>query len=153
MSPKLPPLFRIVGGEVIKNCVYPHKHNYFIKPRDLKILKFAGKSETIALEVELSAKSKRRYESIFLKHLFSKEWDVIFYMAKDKALRTILMSNLKKIKEENILLRNPDRINDIYFCLVDEFTNKGLSTLFIDENVEFSLLKLEKNNPLKKETH
>lgn len=120
-------------------------------PDGLFTLSIRGKSETIALEVELNAKSKQRYESIFLKHLLTDNWGVVFYMVKDEALRNILMSNLKQIREENILLRDTGKTNSIYFCLVNEFLNQSLTTLFIDEQVEFSLKRLEKINTENKE--
>lgn len=107
-------------------------------------LNLSGERQSVALEVELSLKSKERYEKIFTKHSLTKYWNTVFYVVKDEPLRQKLLSYLAEIKEKVFLLRTHKEQNDIYFALVDEVLNKKLLADFIDKDVRFNLHDLEK---------
>ena len=107
-------------------------------------LNISGEEQSVALEVELSLKSKSRYEKIFTKHSLTKYWSTVFYIVKDEPLRQKLLSYLEETKEKVFLLKTHKKQNDIYFALLDEVLDKKLLADFIDKDVKFSLHNLEK---------
>ncbi len=123
------------------------KRKYQLKdkiPDGLFTLLVQKKPQKVALELELTLKSKRRYETIFSKHLLTKSWNIIFYIVKDGKMREKLLSYIKEFKRKNSLLRTARNLNSIYFSLLDEFLDKGLYANFTNERMEFSLKDLEK---------
>ena len=81
-------------------------------PDGLFTLFVERKPQLVALELELSLKSKKRYENIFSKHLLTKKWDTIFYVVKDEAIRDKLLDYLEEIKRKNFLLRTSKNLNN-----------------------------------------
>lgn len=112
-------------------------------PDGLFNLWVSNKSQTVALELELSQKSKRRYESLFKKHLLTNNWDIVFYIVKDEPMRKNFLEQIILLKRKDILLRAQKKLNNIYFSLVDEFLEEELNSIFKDEKIEFSLKRLE----------
>ena len=113
-------------------------------PDGLFTLWVQGKPQKVALELELSLKSKRRYELIFSKHLLSRNWSAVFYVVKDEVMREKLMDSVKEIKRKNVLIRSANNLNGIYFSLVDEVLEKERLALFTNERIRFSLKDLER---------
>lgn len=142
-----------IAGKILGNS---RKRNEYQKgdkiPDGLFCFRLQNKLENIAFELELSLKSKRRYENIFAKHMLSRSWDGIFYVVKDETMREKLLSFIKEIKRKDFLLRGEKRLNRIYFSLLDEVLEKKLDALFMNSEVEFSLNSLEKKSKEKRET-
>ena len=82
----------------------------------------------IAIELELSFKSKQRYVRIFRNHLLSKDWKLVIYIVKDEKFRDQLMKLLSQIKETDIQIRIEKTLNGIYFCSLDNFLSMRLAT-------------------------
>ena len=119
-------------------------------PDGLFTLFVEEKPQLVALELELSLKSKKRYENIFSKHLLTKKWDAIFYVVKDEIMRDKLLDYVEEIKRKSFLLRTSKTLNEVYFSLVEEVLNKELEATFIDRKIDFKINDLEKNS-MKKE--
>ena len=113
-----------------------------IIPDAVFVLNIPGHETTIALELELTMKVKRRYGKIFRNHLLSKNWGVVIYVVRDEALREKLMRNLNDLKARDIEVRMAKKINSIYFCLLEDFQSKGLATTLTNGKRETSLEKI-----------
>ena len=149
----------LLKSPLIKNFI-PEHHIIKKLVKDLEVKKIAQnkdkipdgiftlwvqeKPQKVALEVELSLKSKRRYEVIFSKHLLSKNWETIFYIVKDEKMRKKLMDYLEEIKRINFVLKTEKKLNSIYFSLADEVLEKELEAIFMNQKISFSLKDLEK---------
>ena len=123
------------------------KRKYQLKdkiPDGLFTLFVQKKPQKIALELELSLKSKKRYENIFSKHLLTKSWNTIFYIVKDEKIKGKLLDYIKEIKRKSFLLRAEKNLNSIYFSLLDEVLEKGLYAIFSNGKIDFTLKDLEK---------
>lgn len=97
-----------------------------------------GKTMRIALELELTTKVRRRYTRIFRCHLLSKDWDLTIYVVKDEKFRTRLMQLLNDVKTTDIEVRMTKTVNGIYFCTIEEFLLRELSTPLTNGKKEFS---------------
>lgn len=113
-------------------------------PDGLFHLHLNGKPQTVALELELGLKAKRKYEHIFAEHLLSKHWGTIFYVVKDEKMRDKLMTSIQEVKCKNVLVKTTEKINTFYFVLLDDVLEKKLNATFMNEKIDFSLKGLEK---------
>ena len=132
-------------GKLLKDSHTKSKYKIQDKiPDGLFTLYVQNKAQLVALELELTLKSKKRYETIFSKHLLTKRWDIIFYIVKDELMRQKLLQHIQELKRKNFLLKTEEKLNSIYFSLLDEVLEKGNKALFTDEKISFSLDDLEK---------
>ena len=139
-----------MAGRLLKDSSSKSRYKNKDKiPDGLFALSIENKPQLVALELELTIKSKRRYETIFSKHLLTKSWDTVFYVVKNEKMRAKLLGHMKEIKRKNFLLKTSKNLNEIYFALLDEVLTKELSSPFLDEEVEFSLKDFEKKAPKK----
>lgn len=99
-------------------------------------------SMKIALELELTQKSKRRYGRIFKAHLLSRKWNLTLYLVKNEALRKSLMGTLEEIKRKDLEVRLAKVVNGIYFCSLEEFLLKGLETPMTNGKREISFAEM-----------
>lgn len=99
-------------------------------------------SMKIALELELTQKSKRRYGRIFRAHLLAKKWNLTLYFVKDEALRKSLMETLEEVKRKDLEVRLAKVVNGIYFCLLEDFLLKGLETPMTNGKREISFAEM-----------
>ncbi len=142
-----------IAGKLLKNSPIKNKYKNKDKiPDGLFTLRLNNRPQLIALELELSLKSKKRYENIFLKHLLTPSWDTIFYIVDDEAMREKLLERIKVLKRKSFLLKGEKRLNKIYFALIDEFLKKELNCLFVNDAVEFCIRNLEKKEEARGET-
>ena len=95
-----------------------------------------------ALEVECAAKSAERYGKIFRQLCISKDFDVIFFIAKDATLLALLRSHLKKARDTDKLVMLWPRQHGFYFGLLDDVTRLGLDAPFSGEERTFTLCEL-----------
>lgn len=95
-------------------------------------------SMKIALELEMTQKSKRRYGRIFKAHLLSQKWNLTLYVVKNEALRKSLMATLEEMKKKDLEVRLAKIVNGIYFCSLEEFLLKGLEAPMTNGKKEIS---------------
>ena len=99
-------------------------------------------SVKMALELELTQKSKRRYGRIFKNHLLSKKWNLTLYLVKDEALKKSLMETLGAVKGKDLEVRLAKVVNGIYFCLLEDFLSKGLEAPMTNGKKEISFAEM-----------
>jgi hypothetical protein len=103
----------------------------------------------VAVELELTLKSAKRYERIFRNHLLAKNWNLVFYLVKNQQLLVSLRENLDMAKREDSYVRVSKAINGIYFCELGKFLSLGLEAPFSNGKEEISLGKIAKNFGMK----
>lgn len=98
----------------------------------------------IAVELELSRKSRARYRKIFRSHLLSNKWDIVFYIVKDEVLQKHLRQELVETKKTDTRIKVASSINGIYFCSLAEFQSKELFVKFSNGKQEVSIGEMGK---------
>lgn len=111
-------------------------------PDAIFTLKTTKRSFSVALELELSTKSKERYLRLFKLLCTSSDFELIFFIAKDDQLLSLLKANLSEVREKDPLVRIWRVKNGFYFVLLSELLEKGLGASFQGEDSEFSLAGL-----------
>lgn len=111
-------------------------------PDGLFLLKSSGVPMNVALEVELTQKSKRRYAKIVEALLTSKSFQLVFFVCKDEKLVRHLAQAVRFARENNHLVRASNRSNGIYFSAVDLLRQKKLEAPWFGEGSSFSLAEL-----------
>lgn len=96
----------------------------------------------IALELEMSRKSARRYGRIFRSHLLAKKWNLTLYIVKDEALKKILMEALDEVKRRDLEVRLAKVVNGIYFCTLEKFLSDGLEAPMTNGKREISFAEM-----------
>lgn len=109
-----------------------------------------GHAMPIAIELELTVKSKRRYARIFRNHLLARHWKLVIYIVKDEKFRVSLMALLGQIKENDIHLRMERSVNGVYFCSIDNFLRLKLATPLVSSKREISLEQIAQNFGMKR---
>ena len=130
----------ILGGKYGKQS--PSQERYKV-PDGMFSLQAQGKIFRVALEVEMTLKSKKRYRNSFECLLTSPDFDLIFFVVKDKPTREKLMSHVTEAKARSLALKFAKRINGCYFALLSDVLSKSLLAAFTGENSSFSLNGLE----------
>lgn len=108
-----------------------------------------AKKMRVAIELELTGKTRPRYTRIFRNHLLTKNWQLVFYVVKDELLRKRLMDHLSEVKRTDIHVRIEKSVNGIYFCGLDEFLKSGLDAPFSNGKKEISLNQIAQSYGLK----
>ncbi len=104
-----------------------------------------GQRLRVALELEITQKSRARYFKILRSHLLNKNWNMAFYILRDQRLLTHVLSLVDEVKREDASVRVARRVNGVYFCSVENFLKDGLKAHFTDGKKEISLDELAKN--------
>lgn len=116
--------------------------NKLLVPDGIFTFQTPKQSLRVALEIEMTQKSKRRYRRIFRSHLLSKEWNLAIYVVKTKSLQKSLMETLEAVKGNDLEVRLAKIVNGIYFCSLEEFLSKGLETPMRNGKKEFSFAEV-----------
>lgn len=114
------------------------------------VLEVPGQKMRVAIELELSAKMKRRYGKIFRNHLLSRDWNLVFYIVKSRVLMDWLMATLHDVKANDAYVRVSETVSGIYFCSLEEFLLRRLETPFSNGNEEISLDQIANNFGIKR---
>ena len=114
-------------------------------------LKTAKGTYKVALELELSAKSKERYRKKFAHLLTTEAIDAVFFLIKDKAVERCVRSNAQYVKGNDPAVKWSPRVNAMYFADVTTFLKCRGDAPFFGADGSFSLRSLEdaqiKNEP------
>lgn len=114
------------------------------------VLEVPGQKMRVAVELELSVKMKRRYGKIFRNHLLSRDWNLVFYIAKNRMLMEWLMATLREVKANDAYIRVSETVSGIYFCSLEEFLLRRLETPFSNGKEEISLDQIASNFGIKR---
>lgn len=115
------------------------------------VFKAPGHQMRVAVELELTAKVKRRYARIFRSHLLSKNWQMVIYIVKDVNFQKRLMKILSDIKERDVQVKLASTINGIYFCSLGEFLGQQLNAKLTNGKREISLSQIAQNFGLQRD--
>lgn len=113
------------------------------------LMEVPGKKMRVAIELELTGKTRPRYTRIFRNHLLTKNWQLVIYVVKDELLRKRLMDHLSEVKRTDIHVRIEKSVNGIYFCGLDEFLKARLDAPFSNGKKEISLNQIAQSFGLK----
>lgn len=113
------------------------------------MMEVPGKKMRVAIELELTGKTRPRYTRIFRNHLLTKNWQLVIYVIKDDLLRKRLMGHLSEVKRTDIHVRIEKSVNGIYFCGLDEFLKFRLDTPISNGKKEISLNQIAQSFGLK----
>lgn len=108
-----------------------------------------GKKMRVAIELELTEKTRPRYTGIFRDHLLTTNWQLVIYVIKDELLRKRLMLLLSEVKHTDIHVRIAKTVNGIYFCGLDDFLKSRLDTPISNGKKEISFNQIAKSFGLK----
>lgn len=104
-----------------------------------------GQRLRVALELELTQKSRARYFKILRNHLLSQRWDMTFYVLRNQALLDHILPLVAEVKAEDAAVRVARRVNGIYLCLLENVLGEGLKARFSNGKKEISLFDLAQN--------
>lgn len=101
-----------------------------------------GQRLRVALELEITQKSRARYFKILRSHLLNKTWNMAFYILRDQALLDHVLPLVDEVKREDASVRVARRVNGVYLCSLENFLKDGLKTRFTDGKKAISLDEL-----------
>ena len=107
------------------------------------LLKTKKGYQKVALEVELTRKSNKRYEAIMRRQMTTLQWDIVLYLVKGKTLLETLMYEHQKSLDNDQIVRTSDKINGVYFADLEEFISSPKETIFKNNHDSFCLKDLE----------
>lgn len=103
----------------------------------------------VAIELELTGKTRSRYTRIFRNHLLTTNWQLVIYVIKDELLRKRLMFHLSEVKRTDIHVRIAKTVNGIYFCGLEDFLKSKLDTPISNGKKEISFNQIARSFGLK----
>lgn len=101
-----------------------------------------GQRLRIALEIEVTMKSRARYFKILRNHLLNKTWDMAFYIMRDQSMLSRLMKLADEVQAQDAAIRVAKKVNGIYFCLLEEIQSQKLKAKFTNGKRTISLDEL-----------
>ena len=120
----------------------PDQGNGYKIPDGMFYLKTAKRKFRVALELELTMKSKNRYVKLMKQLSLSRDWDVIFIISKDKVLKQKMEGILSAVRKSDYDIKLSKLNHGIYFATLSEFLSFKLECPLAGENKTFSLAGL-----------
>ena len=99
----------------------------------------------VALEVELSQKSKARYQKIMKSVLVSRQFEIVFFLCRDSKLADLISKEVSTSRRTNSTVQASSRSNGIYFCTLDMLRKNGNDALWCGEKSRFSITEVERS--------
>lgn len=100
----------------------------------------------VALELELTRKSKRRYRKIIKQLARSKDWNQVFFIVRELSTAKVITDLLKELCEKDSDLKFEKTRSGFYFAKLDELLKSKETCTFSGEEKSFSLLELAKDS-------
>jgi hypothetical protein len=104
-----------------------------------------GQSVRVAVELELTQKSRARYFKILRGHLVNKTWGMTFYIVRDEDLKSKVQTLLTEIKANDRTVIHSRKLNPLYLCTLEEFRRERLRAIFSKEDDTLSLDEVARN--------
>ncbi len=131
---------QVIREELAKQYGYKEEEGSGYKvPDGLFVLRSPKGSKKVALELELTRKSSNRYRKIVKQLATSEDWDIVFFVTKDKNIPRVVREILKELKEKDIDVQDAPHLHGFYFCDLAEVLDKKLEAKFTGEGSTFSL--------------
>ena len=99
----------------------------------------------VALELELTRKSKRRYRKIIKQLAVSGDWDAVFFVVKENAITKVVTDLFAELREKDLEIKFAKSLSSFYFCKLDEFLRDKDNCIFVGEKKSFSLIEIAKS--------
>lgn len=113
-------------------------------PDALFTLQTHNKQLRVALELELSRKSKARYRKLIKQLLVCAYFNIVFFIVAELSDLNLMKEILKRICEQDLDVKFSAHRHGMYFILLSEFLKHKLDGTFEGEGSTFSLKSLEK---------
>lgn len=113
-------------------------------PDSLFNLKTATRILTVAVELELTLKSKNRYLRVFRKLLTSSDFDVVFILTANAKMADAIRTIALDVKANDPYVRRWPVKRGLYFIALDEFLTERSEATLKGDGQPFSLKSLEK---------
>lgn len=114
-------------------------------PDGLFTLKTKKGSMRVALEIELSQKSKARYQKIIKSILIARKFEIVFFLCRNSKLMELISKEVSESRRTNPIVRASNRSNGIYFCTLDMLRNNGNDAHWCGEKNRFSISEIERS--------
>ena len=111
-------------------------------PDALFTLKTRKKSLIVALELEMTLKSKVRYQKIFQQLSLSSDYQLIFIIAKTEQMKRTLMELLAEVRRTNPWVKAHRIKPGFYFTTLADMNAMGLDARLQGEGEDFSINEL-----------
>ena len=105
-------------------------------------LKTAKREFRVALELELTLKSRPRYVRLLKQLSLSRDWDVVFVIGTDRKITSKLAIILESIRGKDVELKVSKQQHGFYFAPLSEFLERKLECPFEGEGKKFTLTSL-----------
>jgi hypothetical protein len=102
----------------------------------------------VALELELTQKSKLRYRKILKQLALSQDWDTVFFISKDQTISNAIQGTLKDLRVKDAELSFAKNSSGFYFANLTEFEREKENCAFLGEGKSFSLRELSNKTAL-----
>ena len=108
-------------------------------PDSLFYLTTRKTSLTVAVELELSAKSKARYARIFRQVLISPDFQTVFYVVKNDQMKALMKQLLNEARTKDLVIQTATRKNSVYFATLNDLLEKKRDAVFEGQDSSFTL--------------
>ena len=108
-------------------------------PDGLFQLRTKSKTHIVALELEISPKSKGRYNKMFRQLVLARDYSLVFFVVKDDQLLKLLERALSEARAKDPIVRAWRNAHGFYFALLEEILKERTAALFQGEELAFSL--------------
>jgi hypothetical protein len=115
----------------MKRNINPYYSNSSVIPDGLFIVEIGGEPQVVSLELELSAKSHKRYRSLFIDYTYKSAISHVWYVAKDESIITPILKQWREVM-------NNERLNEgqkIIFSHFDDLISEKHNAKILDENL------------------
>ncbi len=119
------------------------RKKFMFVPDGLFSLKTVQGTFKVALELELSVKSKERYRKKLTHLLTTHQISAVLFLVRDKTIEHCIKANLQYIKDNDWAVKGSSRINALYFADARKFLESGHDAPFFGDDGNFSLRSLE----------
>ncbi len=108
------------------------KYNHVgVVPDGLFVSEISGEGKVVAVELELTAKSHKRYKNLFLDYASMSAIEVIWYIVKDASITKPVLKQWQETKR----LKNPKNTQALFISYFDDLISKKTESEIYDENL------------------
>lgn len=115
----------------MKRNITPYYSNSSVIPDGLFIADICGEPQVVSLEFELSAKSHKRYRSLFIDYTYKSAISHVWYVVKDESIITPILKQWQEVMSNK-------RLNEgqkIIFTYFDDLISEKHDAKIFDENL------------------
>jgi hypothetical protein len=115
----------------MKRNINPYYSNSSVIPDGLFIADICGEPQVVSLELELSAKSHKRYRSLFIDYTYKSAISHVWYVVKDEPIITPILKQWREVMDNKRLNEG----QNIIFSHFDDLISEKHNAKIFDENL------------------